>query len=85
MYSGVLGYSWVFRGRYIKLYEHSFFWIPSWKTLLRLSSIEKLKICKRHEHTGRPLGCDSFVTKMEQTLGRVLHPQRPGPKKKTVD
>jgi putative transposase len=58
--------------------------IPSWQDLLHLSTEEELKILKRHEHTGRPLGRDSFVAKLEKTLGRVLRPQRPGPKKKTA-
>jgi putative transposase len=56
--------------------------IPSWQDFLHLSTEEELKILKRHEHTGRPLGCDSFVAELEKTLGRVLRPQRPGPKKK---
>ena len=56
--------------------------IPNWKDFLRLSSDEELKILKRHESTGHPLGSESFVGKMEQTLGRVLRPQKPGPKKK---
>jgi putative transposase len=59
--------------------------IPSWKDLLHLSSEEELKILKRHEHTGRPLGRDSFIAKVEEIPGRVLRPQRPGPKKKTAD
>jgi hypothetical protein len=41
--------------------------IPDWKDLLHLSSEEYLKILKRHEHTGRPLGCDSFVAKLEKS------------------
>jgi putative transposase len=58
--------------------------IPSWKDLLHLSTEEELKILKRHEHTGRPLGRDSFVAELEKTLGRVLCSQKPGPKKKTA-
>jgi putative transposase len=56
--------------------------ILDWKDLLHLSSEEELKILKRHEYTGRPLGHDSFVAKLEKTSGRVLRPQRPGPNKK---
>jgi len=55
--------------------------IPDWADFLRLSSEEELKTLKRHEHTGRPLGSDSFVEELEQTLGRSLKPQKPGPKK----
>ncbi len=56
--------------------------IPDWKDFLRLSSDEEVKKLKRHEKSGRPMGNDGFVDKMEQTLGRVLRPQKPGPKKK---
>ena len=56
--------------------------IPHWEDFLRLSSDEELKILKRHEHTGRPLGSESFIDKMEQAMGRVLRPQKPGPKKR---
>jgi putative transposase len=59
--------------------------IPDWKDLLHLSSEEELKILKRHEHTGRPLGRDSFVARLEKILGRVLRPQKPGPKKNTAN
>ena len=55
--------------------------VPRWDDLLYLSSDEELKILKRHEHTGRPLGCDGFVEDMEQALGRTLKPQKPGPKR----
>jgi len=59
--------------------------IPNWKALLYLSTEEELKILKRHEHTGRPLGRDGFVAKLEKTLGRVLRPRKPGLKKKTAN
>ncbi len=56
--------------------------ISNWKDFLRLSTTEELKVQKLHERTGRPLGSDRFLEKMEVTLGRVLRPQKPGPKKK---
>lgn len=37
---------------------------------------------KRHERTGRPLGGAEFVDHIEKKLGRILRPQKPGPKKK---
>jgi len=55
--------------------------IPDWKAFLQLSSDEELKVLKRYERTGRPLGNDSFVEQIEQSLGRILQPQKPGPKK----
>ena len=56
--------------------------ISDWEDFLRLSTAEELKVQKLHERTGRPLGSDRFLEKMEVTLGRVLRPQKPGPKKR---
>ncbi|MCF6238160.1 MAG: transposase [Candidatus Marinimicrobia bacterium] len=56
--------------------------IPDWEDFLRLSTEEELNVLQLHERTGRPLGSAGFIEKMEQSLGRVLHPQKPGPKKK---
>ncbi|MCD6188089.1 MAG: hypothetical protein J7K09_07975 [Desulfuromusa sp.] len=44
--------------------------------------VAKLDLLHRHERTGRPLGIHGFIETLEQTLGRVLQPQKPGPKKK---
>ena len=57
--------------------------ISNWKEFLRLSTGDELKILQQHERTGRPLGSGSFVEEMEQKIGRILRPQRPGPKKKS--
>ena len=35
---------------------------------------------RRHERTGRPLGRDGFLVGLERMLGRILRPQKPGPK-----
>jgi putative transposase len=40
---------------------------------------EKLR---KHEQTGRPLGSENFVMKLEKILDRMLRPQKPGPKVK---
>ena len=58
--------------------------IHNWDDFLGLSSDEDLQKLKRHENTGRPLGNDNFVKKVEQTLGRVLRPQKPGSRKKAA-
>ncbi|MBI9093025.1 MAG: hypothetical protein JEZ12_27745 [Desulfobacterium sp.] len=42
----------------------------------------QIELFRKHERTGRPLGDDSFVAKMELLLDRKLKPQKPGPKKK---
>jgi len=33
-----------------------------------------------HERTGRPLGTDSFIARLETIVGRTLRKQKPGPK-----
>ena len=33
-----------------------------------------------HERTGRPLGADSSIARLETVLGRILHRQKPGTK-----
>lgn len=37
-----------------------------------------LSIVRQHSATGRPLGDASFVSRLEETLGRSLRPGRPG-------
>ena len=59
--------------------------ISDWSSFLTLSSEDELDLLHRHERTGRPLGTPGFVETLEQTLGRVLQPQKPGPKKKDND
>jgi len=36
----------------------------------------------RHERTGRPLGDEAFITKLEQLCHRDLTPKKPGPKQR---
>jgi len=55
---------------------------PDWHNFLSLSGDVELDLIQRHERTGRPLGDTSFVIMLEETLGRTLRPQKPGPKKK---
>ncbi|MGH8455224.1 MAG: hypothetical protein ACRESW_11780 [Nevskiales bacterium] len=33
-----------------------------------------------HTRTGRPLGSDAFIAKVERMTGRVLRPEKPGRK-----
>ena len=39
----------------------------------------------RHARTGRPLGSESFIGRLERRLGRTLRPQKPGPKSTRSD
>jgi len=36
---------------------------------------------RRHERTGRPLGAEAFLGRLERQLGRPLRPGKPGPKR----
>jgi putative transposase len=38
---------------------------------------------RRHERTGRPLGAESFVKRLEKKLRRPLAKRKPGPRLKT--
>ena len=40
----------------------------------------EIEMFRKHERTGRPVGDDSFIEKMEMLLDRNLKPQKPGPK-----
>lgn len=54
-----------------------------WKRFLAVDVLEpEMEIFRKHERTGRPLGADSFIEKMELFLNRNLKPQKPGPKKR---
>jgi putative transposase len=39
---------------------------------------------RRHERTGRPLGNDNFITRLEGLVGKVLRRGKPGPRKGSV-
>ena len=39
-----------------------------------------VRLLQRHERTGRPLGSEKFVARLERKLGRRLHRHKPGPK-----
>ena len=40
---------------------------------------------RRHERTGRPLGQARFLERIEKTLGRVIRPNKRGPKPKNAE
>ncbi len=55
----------------------------SWEDFLSLDAHEQeIALFRKHERTGRPLGSDSFIGRVEHLLCRKLKPQKPGPKKK---
>jgi len=55
---------------------------PDWSDLLlSQSSEEDYEILRRHERSGRPLGSESFLDRLENLTSRILKKQKPGPKK----
>ena len=54
--------------------------VPWLDFLGEVVSEEDAALFRRHERTGRPLGSERFVSRMERLLGRVLRPRKRGPK-----
>lgn len=56
--------------------------VQDWRGLL-LSSVpdQEMNELRKHERTGRPLGNERLIEKLEGTLGRILRKQKPGRKK----
>jgi len=55
----------------------------SWQQFLTVDvSDSEIELLRKHERTGRPLGEESFIKKMELLLNRRLRPRKPGPPKK---
>jgi putative transposase len=57
--------------------------VGDWKAFLRsVIPEEELRDLREHGRTGRPLGSSAFLDRLEGLVGRVLKPQKPGPKPK---
>lgn len=54
-----------------------------WKLFLEAATDEEIAKIRRHERSGRPLGKESFVDRLESKLDRLLKPGKPGPKGKS--
>ncbi|WP_321530658.1 hypothetical protein [uncultured Desulfuromonas sp.] len=59
--------------------------VGNWHNFLSPLSEPEREMIQKHERTGRPLGKASFVEHLEQETGRMLRPQKPGPKKKKIE
>ena len=44
------------------------------ETLLEPQDDQEMKFLRTNTHTGRPLGSDKFISKLERTLGKRLRP-----------
>ena len=57
--------------------------IGDWNAFLKSAAPEEeLRDLRQHVRTGRPLGDEAFLGRLEEIVGRVLKPQKPGPKPK---
>lgn len=56
--------------------------IDNWAAYLAEDDTKDREIIARHTSTGRPLGDDAFVARIEQMTGRILRKKKPGPKLK---
>ncbi len=57
-------------------------YVGDWQAYLALDMDEKeMAAIRRHERTGRPLGSDDFLTRVEQRVGGRLKKEKPGPKR----
>ncbi len=55
--------------------------VADWREYLgRPTDPAELKALRRHNRTGRPLGDDQFIDRLEHTTGRELRPRKPGPR-----
>ncbi len=56
---------------------------PRWARRLAADpDAETVRQLRRHEATGRPLGGERFLKRLEKLLDRALRPRKPGRKKK---
>lgn len=56
--------------------------MPDWQEFLFAGlSEDDHKVIRQHERTGRPLGGENFIDRLEQLTSRLLRKKKPGPKK----
>ena len=57
--------------------------VDDWKDFVRTHEDEtEREALRQHERTGRPLGSDAFMAKVERIAGRPPRKQKPGPKRR---
>lgn len=58
--------------------------VSDWRKFLSAGvSKEEMAAIRRHERTGRPLGSQDFIEKLEKEIRRVLRPRKAGRKRKS--
>ena len=57
--------------------------VDDWRDFISKETTKEIvKALHRHEHTGRPLGDETFIERLEAATGRHLKPKKPGPEKR---
>ena len=57
--------------------------VSDWRDILSSDlSEEEYELLRSHERTGRPLGNEAFLDRIEKLTSRILRRQKPGPKPK---
>jgi len=85
-------YSWSSAGAHVRKERHPLLstcplekGIKDWAVWLkRKDDKEDIKRFVEHEHTGRPLGSEEFVKRLERMTGRVLAPKKRGRRKSEI-
>jgi len=55
--------------------------VHSWKEFVEIPALEvEAESIRMHERTGRPLGNDLFIDRLELEIGKSLRKKKPGPK-----
>jgi putative transposase len=53
----------------------------SWRKFLSVDASEsEMTLFRKHERTGRSIGEEAFIERLERLLDRRLKPRKPGPK-----
>jgi len=59
--------------------------VPDWRALLQSGLPDETAAkLRQHERTGRPLGADRFIRRLEKRLRRTLRRKKPGPEPRTA-
>ncbi len=56
--------------------------VPDWADYLRTENERMVEAIRQRTMTGRPSGGDDFIARLEGLVGRLLRPQKPGPRRK---
>jgi len=56
--------------------------VGDWADYLRTEDEKMVEAIRRQTMTGRASGSNDFIARLEGLLRRILHPQKPGPKRK---